>query len=50
MVLDDSNIVDYSKDLDKVIDNSNFNPELKSDLKSSNSILLNSTLIWREVE
>lgn len=50
MVLDDSNIVDYSKDIDKVIDNSNFNPELKSDLKSSNSILLNSTLIWREVE
>ena len=50
MVLDDSNIVDYSKDIDKVIENSNFNPELKSDLKSSNSILLNSTLIWREVE
>lgn len=50
MVLDDSNIVNYSKDIDRVIDNSNFKPELKSDLKSSNSILLNSTLIWREVE
>lgn len=50
MVLDNNNIINYSKDVDKVIDNSNFNPELKSDLKSSNSILLNSTLIWREVE
>lgn len=48
--LDNSYISDYSKDIDMVIDNSNFNTELKSDLKSSNSILLNSTLIWREVE
>lgn len=50
MILDDSNIVDYSNDIDKVIESSNFNPSLKSDLKSSNSILLNSTLIWREVQ
>lgn len=50
MILDDNNILNYSKDVDKVIDNSNLNPELKSDLKSSNSILLNSTLIWREVQ
>lgn len=50
MVLDEGNILDYSNDIDTIIDNSNLNPELKTDLKSSNSILLNSTLIWREVK
>lgn len=50
MVLDKKNIVNYSNAIDKAIDNSDFNNELKIELKSSNSVLLNSTLIWREVK
>ena len=48
--LDNIYILNYSKDIDQVIDDSKFNSELKEELKSSNSIILNSTLIWREVK
>ena len=50
MMLDEENIKKYSTDIDNVIDNTTFNQELKSDLKSSNNVLMNSTLIWKEVK
>lgn len=47
--LDKNSILNYSKDIDRVIEDSEFDGELKEELKSSNNIMLNSTLIWREV-
>lgn len=50
MVLDDVTLVEFSKEIDDVIESSELDVELKSELKVSNSVLTNSSLIWREVQ
>lgn len=50
MSLEKTDAENYSIDIDNVIENSDFNRDIKNDLKSSNNVLLYSTLIWREVE
>ena len=49
IMLDDATLVEFSKEIDSVIESSELNIELKNELKVSNSVLTNSSLIWREV-
>lgn len=49
-MLDNVTLKEFSKDIDDVIESSNLNDELKDELKVSNSVMTNSTLIWREVQ
>lgn len=50
IILDDATLVEFSKKIDYVIETSELDTELKSELKISNSVLTNSSLIWREVQ
>ena len=50
MALDNDDVTKFSEDIDSLIETSNLDNYLKAELKSSNSILANSTLIWREVK
>lgn len=49
-MLDNVTLKEFSKDIDDVIESSNLNDDLKDELKVSNSVMTNSTLIWREVQ
>lgn len=48
--LDSLSVTEFSKSIDSVIDSSELNTNLKSELKSSNSIMRNSKIIWSEVK
>lgn len=48
--LDSISVTEFSKSIDNIIDSSSLNNSLKSELKSSNNIMKNSTMIWSEVE
>lgn len=48
--LDNDNVTKFSEDIDSLIEVSDLDKTLKAELKSSNSVLENSTLIWREVK
>lgn len=48
--LNDAMAKKYSKEIDKAIDASLSDPNLKYELKSSNNLLLNSTTIWKNVK
>ena len=50
MILDDTTLVEFSNEIDSAIESSELDVELKSELKVSNSVLTNSSLIWREVQ
>lgn len=50
MVLDTTTMKNFYEDINKTIDCSNIDTELKVELKNSNSVLRNSTMLWREVQ